>query len=1255
MWGIGDQPAYAHRPHDVVSAVQVSSAYSEDSTVYIIVRNNLFRSSDGGNSWTRLVNGLDNGLFLSSLAVAPSDRNVLYTSAEKAGIYQSLDGGDTWKRVNGSLENLDIKWLQVSPTDANLVFAQIGEKTLYKTQDGGQSWKLVNPNVSATALTWSPDRSIIFLADAKGNLYRSDDQGDTWKFAIALPKADVIRGIVFSPDFANNQTFWVGTSQQGVYQSPNGGQTLVEQNQGLDDLRVEDIAVQPNSELSIVTWQGGYWHWDAAQRQWINADNGLTRDAMADSEAVAHFSDFSFSNAFDTDHSLFLGGFDGLYKSTNSGQTWVQLETLSLGTIIDLAISPTFQQDNTLAVATYVGELYLSQDRGDTWRAINQDLYLPRFTGSFQPIDIEKGEQDPRRFFDIEISPNYISDRTLFASILYQTILRSANQGQNWSLVNLDQSVRGVSLAISPNFKQDKTIFSTSQKGLIYRSQDGGNSFQKIGEGPAQVDNHSPFLVLSPNFTQDSTLFVNGPQGVYRSIDGGKTWQLLTEGTPLEKAGEIQLAISADFAASQTLFAASQNGLYRSQDRGETWQLLTSAGLGTQSWVEAIALSPNYAHDQTLMISVQGTGLLKSVDGGQTFTAAGNPNISIGRMSAVPSSGRSLQFSPDYATDQTIYGFGSATTEIYRSTDGGKTWQTLSIPRLRIEQIAPPSPLKTLGMFLNLNRRWLIGFGVLAGLLMAAYALGRRIPLARLQTRYVRLLICLSGVVFALGWVAFERLVAPQLSAETGLVMGLSFAALVWILTSPYFFRRFVGETTAESLGAIRMIVCGTLIIMTLWMEDLPSSALLPVAIRHSMGLIDYLYMIPGFEAFTRNQTGLQLFEWLTALLLLLGMIGLKTRWVLPLGGLCYLILGGILRQYTWFYHTGLIPVYLLAILSFTPCNDGLSVDRWLKRRRGQPVPAADQPAAIYGWSRYACWVILGVAYVQAGLSKIYYSGFYWWDPINLKAKLLATTLEPIQTNWDISLHLVNAPNIFFAVFGLVGLYGELAYGLVLFFRWARLVMPVLMAAVHLGIMFLQNIVFLDLILVQLIFFDYTETRRWLDKQGWLKRGWVKQGWSLSERDRPLRPQRLFFYPVLISVLLVSMSFIWVKHQEYYPFTSLQMFSRYDNSGVISYDKLIAHYASGETRQVFPDQFIYPPMNTRYRLTLRECHQNDAERVARCDQLLEALGDVHNKTAPPADRITAFELQQWVWDFQHDPSNPNYGKLEKTHLYPFKP
>ncbi len=306
-----------------------------------------------------------------------------------------------------------------------------------------------------------------------------------------------------------------------------------------------------------------------------------------------------------------------------------------------------------------------------------------------------------------------------------------------------------------------------------------------------------------------------------------------------------------------------------------------------------------------------------------------------------------------------------------------------------------------------------------------------------------------------------------------------------WI-ASPRFFERFVGRATPGALGAIRSWTCGILFAMTVW-EDLASTALLPRSMIHPKGVLHLLHALPiGFDRFLANADALRTFEHLTAFLLLLGVVGLGSRIVVPAAALCYLVMAGILREYAWFYHTGLIPIYVLAILSFTPCGDGWSFDRIIRLARGRSVPPAGEARAVYGWSRYLVWTVLAIAYVAAGLSKLYYGGLAWMGRDNTLATLLRTTLAPMEFDVSISLHLVQAPGVILILLAAIALLTELLFGFVLFSRVARRVLPIAMAMTHVGILFLQNILFPDLILLQAVFYDYSGPRlavgRWLTR-----------------------------------------------------------------------------------------------------------------------------------------------------------------------------
>jgi predicted DCC family thiol-disulfide oxidoreductase YuxK len=310
------------------------------------------------------------------------------------------------------------------------------------------------------------------------------------------------------------------------------------------------------------------------------------------------------------------------------------------------------------------------------------------------------------------------------------------------------------------------------------------------------------------------------------------------------------------------------------------------------------------------------------------------------------------------------------------------------------------------------------------------------------------------------------------------------------LMSSDRFFERAVGACTPGALGAIRSWTCGILLAMTLW-EDLASTAMLPRSMAQPKGILHLLHAAPiGFERFLASAPALWAFESLTILVLFLGVVGLGTRLVVPLAAVCCLIVAGIFREYAWFYHTGLIPIYVLAVLSFTPCGDGWSLDRIIRIARGKPSTNAAHPR--YGWSRYAVWTVIAVPYVGAGLSKLYYSGLGWLHPDNMKATLLRTTLAPMQFDWTVSIDLLQAPDAVFVALAVVGLFTELLFGLVLISRKARQVLPAAMAATHGGILFLQNILFVDLILLQAVFYDVTPMRRAIGRWIAVRRGRVQ-------------------------------------------------------------------------------------------------------------------------------------------------------------------
>ena len=676
------QAPLAHRPHDVIEKVELSPNYASDRTLFIVVRGNIFKSNDGGETWQRLVKGLDNKFYLSYLAMSPQSENILFSASRDEGIYKSQDGGNSWTKVNNGLGTLNIDLIVVSPSSSEFVLAAGKENGLYKTDNGGQSWKQIVKDNKITAIAFSPKgNDKIVIGDNQGILYISNNQGEEWKQTASFNSSGAITSLAFSPNFNSDKTFWVGTEKEGIFQTVDGGISLTKANQGLLDKSIIDLTIssQDNQNFTIwaSTWHEGLFISQDRGKTWQKKSQGLTKEPQADQMKVPHFRDVVISNGFNLDKTIFMGGFNGLFKSTDGGDSWQEIDSLSRGTVVGIAISPNYENDSTIALVTYVGSIYLSNDKGVTWKGINNGLEIPRFTGDFQEVEIN---QDPRRFYDVAFSSNFGSDNILLATTLWTKFLQSNNGGNYWNIIPLSKTVRGITIAVSPNFATDQTVYLANQQGLIYKSTDGGQKFSLIAQKEPTFGNDSPSIVISPDFADDRTLYASGGKGgIYKSVDGGKTWQLTNEGSDLIGRIALQLAISPNYKVDRTVFVGTYKGLFATRDGGQNWSQLEDTAYGEDSYIEGVAMSPNYQEDRTFIVSVRGKGLYKTVDGGQTFTSIGDNLLPLSRLTNVPSASIPIQFSPSYATDQTIYGFGSAETEVYQSTDGGETWEMLPV------------------------------------------------------------------------------------------------------------------------------------------------------------------------------------------------------------------------------------------------------------------------------------------------------------------------------------------------------------------------------------------------------------------------------------------------------------------------------------------------------------------------------------------------------------------------------------------------
>jgi photosystem II stability/assembly factor-like uncharacterized protein len=203
----------------------------------------------------------------------------------------------------------------------------------------------------------------------------------------------------------------------------------------------------------------------------------------------------------------------------------------------------------------------------------------------------------------------------------------------------------------------------------IYLTHDRGLTWTRAIDPPELPKDTQRYLIapLYSERTHWAAIFVGA--GLYFSFDDGKTWELRR---PLTSDKEAQRVFWASSANTNHFLLGSTLGLYRSEDGGNTW-----AVINTISGVDAIVSAPS---DPNIIYVSSNEGILKSADGGKSFTLMSKPISRAGFGRLVVS----------HQNPQLLY--AQTGQEIWRSSDSGSDWTlqyTLSITLPMSLLIAP--------------------------------------------------------------------------------------------------------------------------------------------------------------------------------------------------------------------------------------------------------------------------------------------------------------------------------------------------------------------------------------------------------------------------------------------------------------------------------------------------------------------------------------------------------------------------------------
>jgi photosystem II stability/assembly factor-like uncharacterized protein len=264
---------------------------------------------------------------------------------------------------------------------------------------------------------------------------------------------------------------------------------------------------------------------------------------------------------------------DGIYKTTNGGETWTHMGLEKTERIAKIVIQP--GKPDVIYVAA-LGNLwnpgpdrglYKSSDGGKTWEKI---LYVDENTGC---SDVAVDPQDPRIIYagmwEFRRTPWSFNSGGPGSGLF-----RSADGGKTWDRLtrNLPEGIFGrVALAISPPDPDIVYALIEAKNTGLYRSRDKGLTWEMMTESQTITDRPFYFSNLIPDPLDTNIIYKPGFE-IFKSTDEGRTF-----GNPAVEGGNYHSDCHVLYISHKDhsfMYMGTDGGVYVSMDKGNTWRLL---------------------------------------------------------------------------------------------------------------------------------------------------------------------------------------------------------------------------------------------------------------------------------------------------------------------------------------------------------------------------------------------------------------------------------------------------------------------------------------------------------------------------------------------------------------------------------------------------------------------------------------------------------------------------------------------------------
>lgn len=582
----------------------------------------VFRTTDGGDTWTAVLpsEGFTGAI---DLVMDPTNSRVLYAAMWErsrrpwnfveggtgSGIYKSTDGGDTWTRLSGGFpqtEHIGRIGLSISPAKPRRIYAVIDNQEPLPEED----WDLGTSAVNAKRL-----RSM-----SKEEFLRQDpDEIDS--FARSLDVADDLDGKKLTAMVKNDEV----TIEQLLDALGDANASLFASDiRGLQVWRSDDAGktwnVTHDKPLDDVVFTYGYYFGQVrtdptdADRIYVtgvpmigSTDGGKTFTGIADrSVHVDHHEMW-----IDRHHPnrIIAGNDGGLDISYDYGKTWARMDKMALAQFYTIELDDArpyniyggTQDNGTLKGSSraeggddsweFIGGgdgMYVQIDPRDGTRYVGYQFgfYNRRGPGGGGSVRPQRKLLEPALRYNwctpVQLS-SHNQDIVWFGT---NKLFRSMDQGRTWTAISPDLTRSpnrgdvpyGTISTVGESTLHFGLIWVGTDDGQVHVTKDGGATWRDVGSGlpadrwvtrvtPSRVERDRCYVSFSGYRDDDIAAYV------FVTEDLGATWRSIANGLPAEAVNVIR----EDPKSADILWVGTDRGVYVSLDRGDSWNALPGA------------------------------------------------------------------------------------------------------------------------------------------------------------------------------------------------------------------------------------------------------------------------------------------------------------------------------------------------------------------------------------------------------------------------------------------------------------------------------------------------------------------------------------------------------------------------------------------------------------------------------------------------------------------------------------------------------